>query len=677
MGNRFIRAAGLLAALLVCWASPALGIDKLQGYAERGGSSVTTAGMVSATKVQRSFPGATVQVYLAGTLTPATIYSDAVLTAKANPFTADANAYWFFYAADGDYDVKFSGGGITTPFTLSGLRMSSVSVATTLPYTHVKDSPYNAKCDGVTNDTAAVQAAAAAMNALGGGIVQFPDGTCICASALNMTGYSGVWLRGVRQANSSIANSSVLQFTGAGAAAGGIIGQSSQGVRISNLYVYNSNPAFTGVLVNMDGTTLAPTSDFMTEDCNFGDVAAASSALLSLNKNILFGVSHINFLGGVVQISGVQAGGFSNGGFIDGECQFGGYTTAAIKNPATSWKIDSNVFEPGAGGIQKAVQITVLNSWTGSFTNNWLGDSTASFQALIEISGVGVFSGGNYISAFSGAGNTAYKMVGLLLGCHFAGDHIEANPQVAFDFFGTVTEPHGTTIENNAIDSNTPITSITRVGTTATVTTTAAHGRSTGNVVEVLGANEEEYNGRYPIVVTGASIFTYTFGGSATSPATGAMKLSPFINFSTAAPTRRATIRNNSRTSTVESLPEWTHFTPVMTASAGTWTGGTINTAKFRREEQEMVVVFDILSSSVSAPAALLQLQIPDGAQSAFRVFEPMTADNNGTPVNGTKLVTGGGGTVIYLSPAAFNTGTWAAAASTTSVSFTFTFPVQ
>jgi hypothetical protein len=49
---------------------------------------------------------ATVTVYLAGTTTTASIFSDNVFTVKANPFTGDADGSFEFYAGDGRYDVK-------------------------------------------------------------------------------------------------------------------------------------------------------------------------------------------------------------------------------------------------------------------------------------------------------------------------------------------------------------------------------------------------------------------------------------------------------------------------------------------------------------------------------------------------------------------------------------------
>lgn len=65
------------------------------------------------------------------------------------------------------------------------------------------------------------------------------------------------------------------------------------------------------------------------------------------------------------------------------------------------------------------------------------------------------------------------------------------------------------------------VTSITNVGTTATVTTTAPHGLVTGRLVTVTGATPAAYNvASVAITVTGASTFTYTMlsnpGGNAT-----------------------------------------------------------------------------------------------------------------------------------------------------------------
>ena len=59
---------------------------------------------------------ATVTVYLAGTSTLATLYSDDGVTSQANPLTTSALGEYFFFVEDGWYDITYSGGSpaITT-----------------------------------------------------------------------------------------------------------------------------------------------------------------------------------------------------------------------------------------------------------------------------------------------------------------------------------------------------------------------------------------------------------------------------------------------------------------------------------------------------------------------------------------------------------------------------------
>lgn len=72
--------------------------------------------------------------------------------------------------------------------------------------------------------------------------------------------------------------------------------------------------------------------------------------------------------------------------------------------------------------------------------------------------------------------------------------------------------------------SETP-TTITRSGTTATVTTPQAHGYFSGDTVAVSGADQQAYNGDQTITVTSDTTFTYTVSGSPTTPATGDIRI--------------------------------------------------------------------------------------------------------------------------------------------------------
>lgn len=114
---------------------------KLQGIAGKGGNLVVTAGQGSTTTVIKTYPGCTVTIYDSGTVTLSSLWSDAGgLTVKANPFTAASDGSWWAYLTPGRYDVRFSGLGITLPFTLSDFLVSigvtpGIGVLAALPTT--------------------------------------------------------------------------------------------------------------------------------------------------------------------------------------------------------------------------------------------------------------------------------------------------------------------------------------------------------------------------------------------------------------------------------------------------------------------------------------------------------------------------------------------------------------
>lgn len=102
-------------------------MQRLYGWSEQGNHNVLTNGVASQnnTAVQRSYPGATVTVYAHNSNNLATLYSDNNGTPLANPFTADNNAYWDFYAAAGRYDVQFSGNNFNS-FSLPDISIGAI-----------------------------------------------------------------------------------------------------------------------------------------------------------------------------------------------------------------------------------------------------------------------------------------------------------------------------------------------------------------------------------------------------------------------------------------------------------------------------------------------------------------------------------------------------------------------
>lgn len=104
------------------------------GFCEKGSTTATTNGAASQTTLQGIVPGGNagclIHVYLTGTVTPATIYSDAAGHTLANPFRASISGQWLFFAAAGQgYDVQMSGGiapnSYATPVTLTDLLVGT------------------------------------------------------------------------------------------------------------------------------------------------------------------------------------------------------------------------------------------------------------------------------------------------------------------------------------------------------------------------------------------------------------------------------------------------------------------------------------------------------------------------------------------------------------------------
>lgn len=107
-------------------------MQRVEGFVQQGGTVVKTTGIPGVPDVQTSYPGATVTVYLTGTMTLATIYSDNSSTPLSNPFTANSSGFWFFYAANGRYDVAFSGGGLPAPWTLGDILLQDGAGSTSV-----------------------------------------------------------------------------------------------------------------------------------------------------------------------------------------------------------------------------------------------------------------------------------------------------------------------------------------------------------------------------------------------------------------------------------------------------------------------------------------------------------------------------------------------------------------
>ena len=68
------------------------------------------------------------------------------------------------------------------------------------------------------------------------------------------------------------------------------------------------------------------------------------------------------------------------------------------------------------------------------------------------------------------------------------------------------------------------VSSITRSGGTATVTTSASHLLVTGDYTRISGATQTAYNGEFSITKTNATVFTYAVSDAPSTPASGTIK---------------------------------------------------------------------------------------------------------------------------------------------------------
>lgn len=114
--------------LLTVAAVPAFSMQRIWGYCQRGAAPVvapsTVGGSPTLRNFQQSFPACTLTVLNLDSST-ATIYSaNSTSSPLANPFTANNQGYFEFYAPNGRVNVQLSGSGIGAPFTWGDILLA-------------------------------------------------------------------------------------------------------------------------------------------------------------------------------------------------------------------------------------------------------------------------------------------------------------------------------------------------------------------------------------------------------------------------------------------------------------------------------------------------------------------------------------------------------------------------
>lgn len=130
-----MKTGALLVFLFIACSASAQNLGAFNGHCQKGAQNVVTQGLVSSgtqpigssttvsgVGVEGSYPSCSVSVYLTGTLTLASIYSNnaASPTPLANPFNANTDdSYLFFGAAQVGYDIQMCGAGLPACVTLT------------------------------------------------------------------------------------------------------------------------------------------------------------------------------------------------------------------------------------------------------------------------------------------------------------------------------------------------------------------------------------------------------------------------------------------------------------------------------------------------------------------------------------------------------------------------------
>jgi hypothetical protein len=181
----------------------------------------------------------------------------------------------------------------------------------------VTASPYNAKCDGSTNDLTAIQAAIAAASTAGGGTVVFPLGTCAISGTLTIT-TAGITLIG-----QGVGSSTIKEI---GATTADIIDVSGNTTQIRNLLLTRSAlGTSTSAGISITAGAQDEIFDVQSFDSQFGFNFAATISNIKVDKSwavaSLGTIAHGFFFGGQLNSSwftddnAIAAGGVITNGF--------------------------------------------------------------------------------------------------------------------------------------------------------------------------------------------------------------------------------------------------------------------------------------------------------------------------------------------------------------------------
>jgi hypothetical protein len=503
---------------------------------------------VAVSSNSRVVPGAQRYFYLAGTTTPATVYTSSDMTAtRTQPVTATSGGE--FPACYVDVPVKvseYTANGVlrwTEDNIPSGSYISQADVAAALyPQTVAELSAevtptnyvypefdirrYGADPTGTDASDSALTDAVAICG-ITGGTIRFPRGTYSFDFSINLNQKRNITLEGDGGATNGSAPATAIVYTGT--ASPFINMTSAFGCELRALQVKFTNPSFVGSLIKC-GNDGSNGDAFMNsvKDCSFGNDIADFCVHLDLDKTILFTAERCHFWGGTASVLGQSEAGGSYSNVVSfRDCQWEGCNNTPIRYAGESWTFDSCTFEPLKTGVGNAFLAVAAAPVIGlTFRDCWFGDVTENGGTWITVYGDAVNITGNRFGGDSASAAIAlYSVTGAnIVGNNFdtfatALEFADANSSgvvFAGNNFSTVTAAIGTPSNapgNMICHANAGLVT-KKCGVTSSIASaaTVAHGLSITPTVVLVTALTSGPTNIY-ITEIGGTTFKINYGG--------------------------------------------------------------------------------------------------------------------------------------------------------------------
>lgn len=301
----------------------------------------------------------------------------------------------------------------------------------TLKFLPLNVKNFGAKGDGVTDDTAAIQAAINIARKNGGGTVFFPSSKpYMCAGSLNIDNARGVRIEG------DVSKGVTITYTGSGTGSF-ITFNASQHCEINDVKISWNNPTYTGNLISTDWseTVHSDVGYIRIYKCAFNVEPGGGlpRSIIRFNRTISSTIRDCKFQDGDVAI---RLGDPNFANIIQVEnCTFFNQNTKQIVMGATESVLISGCnFEPLINGNAGAIsQSTSYWSYAPNISCNWFGDVNKGTPGTwIEMHCLGgSISSNRFATAGGGPTDTTIKLFACQ-GLSITGNRIEG--RIGIDF---------------------------------------------------------------------------------------------------------------------------------------------------------------------------------------------------------------------------------------------------